>query len=73
MFYLLEITTTDKVSKAVYEFATLNEAKAAFHSKLGSQMKSAACQAELVMVIDEYGASYAMERYTKAAEPETEA
>lgn len=73
MIYLLEVTTTDKVSKAVYEYATLNEAKANFHSKLGSQMKSSSCNAELVMVIDEYGAVYASERYTKPAEPETEA
>lgn len=73
MFYLLEVTTTDKVSKAVYQYDTLNEAKANFHSKLGSQMKSAFCLAELVMVIDEYGAVYASERYTKPAEPETEA
>lgn len=73
MFYLLEVTTTDKISKAVYQYDTLSEAKANFHSKLGGQMKSAACLAELVMVIDEYGAVYASERYTKAAEPETEA
>lgn len=73
MFYVLEVTTTDKVSKAVYQYDTLNEAKANFHSKLGSQMKSPTCLAELVMVIDEYGAVYASERYTKAAEPETEA
>ena len=74
MFYLLEVTTTDKISKAVYQYDTLNEAKANFHSKLGSQMKSASCLAELVMVIDEYGAVYASERYTKAPEePETEA
>ncbi len=72
MFYLLEVTTTDKVSKAVYQYDTLNEAKANFHSKLGSQMKSATCLAELVMVIDEYGAVYASERYTKPAEPEEE-
>ena len=56
MFYLLEVTTTDKVSKAVYQYDTLNEAKANFHSKLGSQMKSASCLAELVMVIEIYDA-----------------
>ncbi len=72
MFYVLEVTTTDKVSKAVYEYATLNEAKANFHSKLGSQMKSSYCNAELVMVIDDYGAGYAIERYTKAPEPEVD-
>lgn len=72
MFFLLEITTTDKISKAVYQYDTLNEAKANFHSKLGSQMKSASCLAELVMVVDENGAVYASERYTKDTEPETE-
>lgn len=72
MFFLLEITTTDKISKAVYQYDTLNEAKANFHSKLGSQMKSDACNAELVMVVDEYGAVYASERYTKPTETETE-
>lgn len=65
MFYVLEITTTDKASKAVYSYDTLEEAVANFHSKLGSWMKNETCQAELVMVIDDNGAVYRSEKYTK--------
>ena len=36
-------------------------------------MKAEACAAKLVMVIDDAGAVYASEKYTKPAEPETEA
>lgn len=79
MFFVLEITNTKqadgtiKTEKGVYNYDTLNLAKANFHSKLGVQMKAEACAAELVMVIDDAGAVYASEKYTKPAEPETEA
>lgn len=73
MFYLLEVTVTDKTSKAVYEYETLDLAVANFHSKLGSQMKSDACNSELVMVIDYNGAVYRSEHYVKPVEePEPE-
>lgn len=65
MFYVIEITTTDKASKAVYQYETLDEAIANFHSKMGSQMKNAACNAELVVVIDDHGAVYRSEHYAK--------
>lgn len=72
MFFVLEITTTDKISKAVYQYDTLEEAVGNFHSKMGSQMKSASCLAELVMVIGEDGAVYRSEKYNKPTETETE-
>ena len=72
MYYLIEITTTDTTAKAIYSYNTKNEALANFHSKLGSWMKNASCNAELVMVIDEYGAVYASERYTKVTEASAE-
>lgn len=72
MFFVLEITTTDKISKAVYQYDTLEEAVGNFHSKMGSQMKSDACNAELVMVIGEDGAVYRSEKYNKPTETETE-
>lgn len=65
MYFLIEITTTDKIAKAVYQYDTLDDAVANFHSKMGSQMKSAACQHELVVVMDEHGAVYKSEEYTK--------
>ena len=65
MYFLIEITTTDSVSKAIYQYNSLDEATANFHSKMGSQMKNDSCQAELVMVIDDAGAVYRSEKYNK--------
>lgn len=67
MYFVLEITTTDTTSKGVYQYETLDEAVASFHSRLGAQMKNPACNAELVMVIDDNGAVYRSEKYSKPA------
>lgn len=65
MYFLIEITTTNTTAKAIYSYETKNEALANFHSKLGSQMKNASCNAELVMVIDDNGAVHASEKYDR--------
>lgn len=64
-YYVLEIAEGDsKISgKGVYEYATLNEAKASFHKKLGTAMASALYTSDLVMVIDSNGGIYASEKY----------
>ena len=72
MYFVIEITTTDSIAKGVYQYDTLDAAIANFHSKLGSWMKNETCQAELVMVIDDAGAVYRSEKYTKPAAPAEE-
>lgn len=64
-YYLIEISTGDSkiAGKAIYEYATQNEAVAMFHSKLGSAMKSTLYTSELIMVIDENGAVIKSEKY----------
>lgn len=64
-YYLLEIANGDaKVAgKAVYEYASLNEAVAAFHKKLGSAMSSELYTEELVIVTDSEGTIYKDERF----------
>lgn len=64
-YYLIEISTGDSkiAGRAIYEYATQNDAVAMFHSKLGSAMKSALYTSELIMVIDENGAVIKSEKY----------
>lgn len=64
-YYLLEISEGNAkiAGKAVYEYATENEAVAMFHQKLGSAMKSDLYTSELVMVIDENGAVLKSEKF----------
>lgn len=65
MFYVLEVAHGDSKieGKGVYELATLNEAVALFHSKLGIAMKSDLYTDSLVMVIGADGAVYRSEKY----------
>lgn len=72
MFYVIEITTGDPkiAGKAVYQYATIDEATATFHSKLGTAMKSDLYTSELVLVIREDGEVMRSEKYTKAATEE---
>lgn len=65
MFYLIEISTGDtKIQgKAIYEYDSLDKAVANFHSKLGVAMKSELYKTELVMVIDENGSVWKVEKY----------
>lgn len=67
MYYVIEISTGDAqvAGKAVYQYDTLDAAVATFHSKLGSAMKSALFESELLMVMDAEGAVLRVEKYTK--------
>ncbi len=64
-YYVIEISEGDQKieGKAIYEYATLNEAVANFHSKLGSAMKSALYTSELVMVVNSDGGIHKSEKY----------
>jgi len=72
MYYLVEITTTDKPNAAVYKYDTLEAAKANYHTKIGNQMKSAACKDELCVIIDSNGAVHVSDHYEKPIEPAAE-
>lgn len=73
MFYVLEVSTGDSkiAGKAVYQYPTITEAVATFHSKLGAAMKSDLYDSELIMVIEANGSVVCSERYIKP-EPITE-
>lgn len=66
-YYLIEISTGDSqiAGKAIYEYDTLNNAVANFHSKLGSAMKSDLFESEMVMVINGDGSVFKVEKYNK--------
>lgn len=73
-FYLIEISEGNQsiAGKAVYEYATLNEAVANFHSKLGAAMKSNLFTSELVMVINSDGGIHKSEKYVAEVAPVAE-
>lgn len=73
-FYLIEISEGDQKieGKAIYEYATLNEAVANFHSKLGAAMKSNLFTSELVMVINSDGGIHKSEKYVAEVAEVTE-
>lgn len=73
MFYVLEVSTGDSkiAGKAVYQYNTITEAVATFHSKLGAAMKSDLYDSELIMVIEANGSVVCSEKYIKP-EPITE-
>lgn len=66
-YYLIEISTGESAiaGKAIYEYETLNNAVANFHSKLGSAMKSDLFESEMVMVINGDGSVFKVEKYNK--------
>lgn len=67
MFYVIEISTGDAkiAGKAIYQYNTIDEAVATFHSKLGTAMKSDLYATELIMVMDDEGAVLRVEKYIK--------
>ena len=71
-FYLIEVAEGDSkiAGKAIYEYSTLDEAVANFHSKLGTAMKSDLFESELVMVINSEGGVHKSEKWAKAVEDE---
>lgn len=74
MYYVIEIATGDvKIAgKAVYEYATANDAIAAFHGKLSTAMKSNLFDTELIIIIDETGKIIKREKYNKPMSVYTE-
>lgn len=69
-FYLIEVAEGDSkiAGKGMYEYATLNEAVANFHSKLGAAMKSDLYDSDLVMVINSEGGVHRVEKWVKPIE-----
>lgn len=69
MYYVLEVSTGESAiaGRAVYGYNTLDEAVATFHSKMGVAMKSLMYATELLMVIDDNGAVYRTEKFTRPA------
>ena len=70
-FYLVEISEGDsKVSgKSIYEYETLNDAVATFHSKLGMAMNSELYTSELIMVINSEGGVHKQEKFIREVDP----
>lgn len=70
MFYLIEIATGDSkvAGNAVYQYETEQMAVATFHQKMGTAMKSALYDSELLMVIDENGTVIKREQFLKPVE-----
>lgn len=69
-YYVIEIAEGDaKIKgKAIYEYASKNEALSSFHKKLGTAMGSELYESELIMMVDDTGLIYALEKYN-AHEP----
>lgn len=67
MFYLVEISQGDEkiAGKAVYQYETLEQAVASFHTKLGNAMKSELFASELVMVADANGGIHKSEKWER--------
>lgn len=73
MFYLIEIAKGDASiqGKAVYEYATEDEAVGNFHRKVGNAILSNKFTEETCLVIDSDGAVYESKHHIKpVAEPE---
>lgn len=66
-FYVIEIAEGDaKIKgKGIYEYATLNEAVANFHSKLGVAMKSDLYDSDLIMVVNSDGGIHKSEKFVR--------
>ena len=73
MFYVIEVSTGDAAiaGRAIYAYATFDEAVATWHSKMGSAMKSDKFKTELLVVMDDNGVVYRTEVFTRPA-PEVE-
>lgn len=70
-YYLIEIAEgDDKIKgKAIYEYATQNEALATFHTKLGTAMKSDLYKSVILEVIDSNGHIYDKTKFEKEYAP----
>ena len=66
-YYVIEVSEGDSKieGKGMYEYATLTEAVANFHAKLGTAMKSDLYTSELVMVINSEGGVHKSEKFER--------
>jgi len=66
IYFVVEIATGDAkiAGKSIYEYATLKEAMASFHKRLGTAMSSDLYTSDLVMVINSAGGVHANELYS---------
>lgn len=64
-YYVIEIATGDSkiAGKAIYEYATKNEALASYHKKLGTAMSSGLYTSEQIMVVNSENAIIEAEKY----------
>lgn len=72
-YYLIELTTymdTTPDAKGIYGYATMDEAVANFHTKLGGAMKNANYKSECVVVITNTGTTVKSEYWARSAEVE---
>lgn len=69
-FYVIEIAEGDSkiAGKGTYEYNTLDEAVATFHSKMGTAMKSELYTSELLMVINSDGGVHRTEKFVRNTE-----
>lgn len=69
-YYVIEIATGDSKieGKGIYEYPTLNEALAAYHSKMGIAMKSDLYKSDLIMVVNSAGGVHVSDSYVAAGE-----
>ena len=66
MFYLVEVSYTDKESQALYSnYENENDLLGAVETKLGQAMKSEATKAEYLLAFDQTGKIFAEEHHTK--------
>lgn len=69
-FFVIDIEQyiDDTNSKAIYEYATADEAVASYHSRMGSAMKNANVKDVLVSVIDSKGGGYGQSYWERKQE-----
>lgn len=66
-FYVFEATTYNDGTKdavGIYTYDNLNAAKSVYHTKMGGAMKNANIASELLVVMDDCGAEYEVEKHT---------
>jgi len=72
MYYVIEISKTkdkETESKAIYSYASRDEAVGTFHQKMGGAMKNENYLTELCQVIDSHGAIIDTEYFERQVEP----
>lgn len=69
-YYVIEICEGDSkvAGKSIYEYATLKEAEASFHSKIGTAMKSELYTSQAIFVLDNACGVHFYHAYSAVAE-----